>query len=66
MELVLMARQRLAFLFGWGLFMLFAQIPILLIGSAFNYEPHVIGISEVIAAILTVMFTTIMLVREDM
>jgi hypothetical protein len=61
-----MARARLAFIFGWGLFMLFAQIPILLIGSAFNYEPHIIGISETIAAIATVIITTIMLIKEDM
>jgi len=60
-----MARAKLAFIFGWGLFMLFAQVPILLIASAFSYEPHIIGISEVVAAIVTVAFTTILLVGED-
>ena len=59
-----MARARLAFLFGWGMFMLFAQIPILLIGSAIGYEPYSIGVMELLAAILTVMFTTIVLVGE--
>jgi hypothetical protein len=59
-----MARARLAFLFGWGLFMLFAQIPVLLIGSAVGYESYTMGILEAIAAIVTVMFTTIVLVGE--
>jgi len=59
-----MARARLAFLFGWGLFMLIAQIPILLIGSAVNYEPYTMGVMEILAAIVTVMFTTIILVGE--
>ena len=59
-----MARARLAFLFGWGLFMLIAQIPILLIASAIHYESYSVGIMEILAAIITVMFTTIILVGE--
>jgi len=59
-----MARARLAFLFGWGVFMLIAQIPIILIGSAVGYEPYTVGILEALAAIVTVMFTTIVLVGE--
>ena len=59
-----MAKARLAFLFGWGLFMLIAQVPIILIGSAIGYEPYSIGVMELLAAILTVMFTTIVLVGE--
>ena len=61
-----MARTRLAFIFSWGLFMLFAQIPVLLIGSAFNYEPTLMLILEVFTAIITAMITALMIVKEDM
>lgn len=60
-----MARARLAFLFTWGLLMAFAQIPVLLIGSAIGYESYSMIIIEILAAILTVMATTVMLVGEE-
>jgi len=60
-----MARARLAFIFTWGVLMLFAQPFILIIGSAIQYEAYSMGIIETLAAILTVMATTIMLVKED-
>jgi len=60
-----MARARLAFLFTWGLLMAFAQIPVLLIGSAISYESYSMIIIEILAAILTVIITTVMLVREE-
>ena len=63
--MVLMARARLAFIFTWGVLMVFAQPVILIIGSAIGYEPYSMGIIETLAAILTVMATTIMLVKED-
>jgi len=58
-------RTNLAFIFTWGLLMAFAQVPLLILYSAIGFEPYTIGISEILAAILTVMATTVMLVRED-
>jgi len=60
-----MAGARLAFLLTWGLLMAFAQVPILIIGSAIKYEPYSMSIIEALSAILTVMATTILLVKED-
>ena len=45
--------------------MLFSQVPVLIIGSAIRYEPYSMFIIEALAAILTVMATTIMLVKEE-
>lgn len=60
-----MARARLAFIFTWLLFMLFAQVPLLILYSAVGFEPYTIAFSEALTAILTVMVTTILLVKED-
>lgn len=60
-----MARARLAFILTWLVLMVFCQVPLLLIYSAIGYDFYTVTISQTLAAILTVMATTIMLVKED-
>jgi len=45
--------------------MIFAQVPLLILYSAVGFESYTVAISETLAAIVTVMATTIMLVKED-
>lgn len=59
-------RLRMAFLFTWGLLMLSAQVPLLVIFSAINYETYSIAIGEILAAILTSMMAALMVVKEDL
>jgi hypothetical protein len=61
-----MARLRLAFLFTWGIIYGLSQILLLIVFSAFNYEPTLMLILEVFTAITTAMITALMLVKEDM
>jgi hypothetical protein len=65
MELVVMAKLRLAFLFTWGLVFGLSQVLLIIIFSAFNYEPTLILTLEVFTAITTAMITALMLVKED-
>ena len=65
MELVVMARLRLAFLFTWGMVFGLSQVLLLIVFSAFNYEPSLILTLEVFTAIATSMITALMLVKED-
>ena len=60
-----MARARLAFILTWVILMIFAQVPLLILYSAVGFESYTVAISETLAAIVTVMATTIMLVKED-
>lgn len=61
-----MARLRLAFLFTWGIIYGLSQILLLIVFSAFNYEPTLMLILEVFTAITTAMITALMLAKEDM
>ena len=60
-----MARLRLAFLFTWGLVFGLSQILLIIVFSAFNYEPALILTLEVFTAIATAMITALMLAKED-
>jgi hypothetical protein len=55
----------LAFLFTWGLVFGLSQVLLIIIFSAFNYEPTLILTLEVFTAITTAMITALMLVKED-
>jgi hypothetical protein len=61
-----MARLRLAFLFTWGIIYGLSQVILLIVFSAFNYEPTLMLILEVFTAITTAMITALMIVKEDM
>jgi hypothetical protein len=61
-----MARLRLAFLFTWGIIYGLSQVILLIVFSAFNYEPILMLILEVFTAITTAMITALMIVKEDM
>lgn len=61
-----MARLRLAFLFTWGIIYGLSQVILLIVFSAFNYEPTLMLIFEVFTAITTAMITALMIVKEDM
>lgn len=65
MELVLMARLRLAFLITWGTLFALSQIVLLIVFSAFNYESGLVLGLEFFTAIVTVIITALMLVKED-
>jgi len=60
-----MARLRLAFLLTWCMMFGLSQILLLIVFSAFNYEPSLILTLEVFTAIATSMITALMLVKED-
>lgn len=59
------SRIRLAFLMTWGILMLFAQVPVLLIGSAINYETYSMTIIEILTAILTSMAAALAVAKEE-
>jgi hypothetical protein len=61
-----MARLRLAFLFTWGIIYGLSQVILLIVFSAFAYEPTLMLILEVFTAITTAMITALMIVKEDM
>ena len=65
MELVLMARLRLAFLITWGTLFALSQIVLLIVFSAFNYESRLVFGLEVFTAIITSIITALMLVKEN-
>jgi len=65
MELVVMARLRLAFLFTWGMIFGLSQALLIIVFSAFNYEPSLVLTLEVFTAIVTSMITALLLVKED-
>jgi len=65
MELVVMARLRLAFLFTWGVIFGASQILLLIVFSAFNYESNLMLGLEFFTAIFTSIITALLLVKED-
>lgn len=60
-----MARLRLAFLFTWGIIYGLSQVLLIIVFSAFNYEPTLVISLEVFTAIVTAIITALMLVKED-
>ena len=59
-----MARIRLAFIIGWLVLFLSAQLPLLLIFTAVNFERYTVIFAEILAAIFTAMMTGLMMVKE--
>lgn len=60
-----MARQRLTFIITWVLLWLSAQLPLLILFSAVNFNSTTVAISESIAGIFTAMMTGMLMVKED-
>jgi hypothetical protein len=65
MELVVMARLRLAFLFTWGVVFGLSQILLLIVFSAFNYESGLVLGLEFFTTIATAIITALLLVKGD-
>lgn len=59
------SKIRIGFLILWGLLMLSAQLPLLILYSAIGFNNLVVTITEVGAAILCAMISAIMIVQED-
>jgi hypothetical protein len=59
-------RTRLAFLILWGLLFLSAQIPLMIIYTAVNFEQYTVAVSEILAAIFTSMMAALMVAKEEM
>lgn len=60
------ARTRLAFLILWGLLFISAQIPLMIMYTAVNFEQYTVAISEILAAIFTSMMAALMVAKEDL
>jgi len=60
------AKTRLAFLILWGLLFISAQIPLMIIYTAVNFEQYTVAVSEILAAIFTAMIAAMMVVKEDL
>jgi len=60
------ARTRLAFLILWGLLFLSAQLPLMLVYTAVNFEQYTVIISEILAAIFTSMIAALAVAKEEL
>lgn len=60
-----MAKAKLAFFTVWALLWAMSQLPLLVLFSAVQFNPTVVTIAEVSAAVLTVMITVILMAKED-
>jgi hypothetical protein len=58
-------KTRIGFLILWGILMLSAQIPLLILYTAVGFNNLVVGITQVGAAIICAMTSAIMIVQED-
>ena len=60
-----MARQRLTFIITWALLWIASQLPLLILFSAIGFDPKVVAISETIAAIITAIITSMLMIKEE-
>jgi hypothetical protein len=58
-------KTRIGFLILWGVLMLSAQLPLLILYTAIGFNNLVVGITQVGAAIVCAMISAIMIVQED-
>jgi len=58
-------KTRIGFLILWGILMLSAQIPLLILYTAIGFNNLVVAITQVGAAIICAMISAIMIVQED-
>lgn len=57
--------MRLAFIMVTGLLFAFAQLPLLIIFSAINWDPTSVFVGELLAAIVCIMITGLSLAKEN-
>lgn len=60
-----MSRLRLAFLFTWGVIFGLSQILLLIICSAFHYEPTIVVNLEIFTAITTSIIAALLVAKEE-
>ena len=58
-------KTRIGFLILWGVLMLSAQLPLLILYSAVGFNNIVVAVTQVGAAIICAMISAIMIVQED-
>jgi hypothetical protein len=58
-------KSRIGFLIIWGLLMLAAQLPLIILYTAIGFNNLVIAGTQVATAIVSAMITAIMIVQED-
>lgn len=58
-------KTRIGFLILWGVLMLSAQVPLLILYSAVGFNNIVVAVTQVGAAIICAMTSAIMMVQED-
>jgi hypothetical protein len=58
-------KTRIGFLILWGVLMLSAQLPLLILYSAVGFNNIVVAVTQVGTAILCAMISAIMIVQED-
>lgn len=58
-------KTRIGFLILWGVLMLSAQLPLLILYSAVGFNNIVVAVTQVGAAIFCAMAAAMMIVQED-
>jgi hypothetical protein len=58
-------KTRIGFLILWGVLMLSAQLPLLILYTAVGFNNIVVAVTQVGAAILCAMTAAMMIVQED-
>ena len=58
-------KTRIGFLILWGVLMLSAQLPLIILYSAVGFNNIVVAATEVGTAIVCAMISAIMIVQED-
>lgn len=59
------SKSRIGFLIIWGLFMLAAQLPLVILYTAIGFNNIVVAGTEVATAVVCAMIAAIMIVQED-
>jgi hypothetical protein len=58
-------KSKIGFLIIWGLLMLIAQLPLVILYTAIGFNNLVVAGTEVAAAVVCAMITAILIVQED-
>ena len=58
-------KSKIGFLIIWGLLMLVAQLPLVILYTAIGFNNLVVAGTEAAAAIVCAMITAILIVQED-